>query len=414
MASASIVGTWDSGTATASGTWSCEIYYPSTITYPGGSTSKTSSGTYSGSWGPIAHAAGASVTYSVSSPVAYSSVTISAASPPPSGGGGDDVSVVNVVGRTEENAEQILVVNGFGATFAYTTVGATKLNHGLVKSQSPAAGTLVAPGTTVTAEVYLFPNWFNLDGELLSNDGSYPGANPGIRYYAAAKNDFNLNAQFSWSISNTSLSGGGTLTSLSPTATPVPYSSTNPNVFLNQALEGSGATFVAASYATTYTLTVTAQALSSGGVPISPVETRNFQVTTPPVPVVAPSWSDNTLSSDFRVGEAYSDSVSASGTAPITYSVSAGSLPAGITRSGGALSGTPTTAGPYSFTISATNSAGSISASFSGTVGGPKGGLYVFDGTNWIQSTANVLNGSGGSATAEVWYYNGTTWIKSF
>jgi hypothetical protein len=300
-----------------------------------------------------------------------------------------------------------------GVTFTQTTSGATKLNHGTVKSQNPTAGSLVSPGTTVNAEVFLFPNWFNLDGELLSNDGSYPGANPGIRYYAAAKNDFNLNAQFSWSISNTSLSGGGTLTSLSPTATPVRYSSTNPN-FLNQTLEGSGPTFVAASYATTYTLTVTAQALSSGGLPISPVETRNFQVTTPPVPVVAPSWSDNTLSSDFRVGEAYSDSVSASGTAPITYSVSAGSLPAGITRSGGALSGTPTTAGPYSFTISATNSAGSISASFSGTVGGPKGGLYVFDGTNWIQSTANVLNGSGGSATAEVWYYNGTTWIKSF
>jgi hypothetical protein len=411
MASASIVGTWDSGTATASGTWSCEIYYPSTITYPGGSTFKSSSGTYSGSWGPIAHAAGATVTYSVSSPVAYSSVTISAASSPPPDEGDDDVSVVNVVGRTEDVAESILLANGFGATFAYTTVGATKLNHGLVKSQSPAAGTLVAPGTTVTAEVYLFPNWFNLDGELVSNDGSGTGANPGIRYYAAAKNDFNLNAQFSWSISNTSLGGGGTLTSLSST-TGLPYSSTDPTI-RNQALEGSGATFVAASYATTYTLTVTAQALSSGGVPISPVETRNFQVTTPPVPVVAPSWLDNTLADTFRVGEAYSDSVAASGTSP-SYSVSAGSLPAGITRSGGSLSGTPTTAGPYSFTISATNSAGSISASFSGTVGPPKGGVYVFDGTNWVHSTANVLNGSGGSAEAEVWFYDGTNWIKSF
>ena len=411
MASASIVGTWDSGTATASGTWSCEIYYPSTITYPGGSIFRTSSGTYNGSWGPIAHAAGASVTYSVSSPVAYSSVTISAASSPPPDEGDDDVSVVNVVGRTEENAEQILVVNGFGATFAYTTVGATKLNHGLVKSQSPAAGTLVAPGTTVTAEVYLFPNWFNLEGELVSNDGSGPGANPGIRYYAAAKNDFNLNAQFSWSISNTSLSGGGTLTSLSPTATPVPYSSTNPN-FLNQTLEGSGPTFVAASYATTYTLTVTAQALSSGGVPISPVETRNFQVTTPPVPVVAPSWVDNTLG-PFYVGEAYSDAVSASGTSP-TYTVSAGSLPAGITLSSGNVSGTPTTKGPYSFTITASNSAGSVSESFSGTVNPAKGGVYVLIDNVWVDSTVNTLNGSGGSAAAEVWFYNGTTWIKSF
>jgi hypothetical protein len=297
-----------------------------------------------------------------------------------------------------------------GVTFTQTTSGATKLNHGTVKSQNPTAGSLVSPGTTVNAEVFLFPNWFNLDGELISNDGSGPGANPGIRYYAAAKNDFNLNAQFSWSISNTSLSGGGTLTSLSST-TGVPYSSTNPN-FLNQSLEGSGATFVAASYATTYTLTVTAQALSSGGVPISPVETRNFQVTTPPVPVVAPSWVDKTLG-PFYVGEAYSDAVSASGTSP-TYTVSAGSLPAGITLSSGNVSGTPTTKGPYSFTITASNSAGSVSESFSGTVNPAKGGVYVLIDNVWVDSTVNTLNGSGGSAAAEVWFYNGTTWIKSF
>lgn len=306
-------------------------------------------------------------------------------------------TVPNIVGATEDSAEAATLAAGLGVTFTQTTSGATKLNHGTVKSQSPAAGTTVSLGSTVTAEVYLFPNWFNLGGTLTSNDGSAPGAYPGIWYYVETKNDFNLNAQVSWSISNTSLSGSQVVT---------PF---------NQYLWAPpSAAHLSASYATTYTLTVTAQALSSGGVLINPVETRSWQVTTPPVPVIAPSWSDNTLSSDFRVGEAYSDSVSASGTAPITYSVSSGSLPAGITRTGGALSGTPTTAGPYSFTITATNSAGSISASFSGTVGGPKGGLYVFDGTDWIQSTANVLNGSGGSAEAEVWYYNGTSWIKSF
>ena len=305
-------------------------------------------------------------------------------------------TVPNVVGATEDSAEGTIVSAGLGVTFTQTTSGATKLNHGTVKSQSPAAGTTVSLGSTVTAEVYLFPNWFNLAGTLTSNDGTAPGAYPGIWYYVETKNDFNLSAQVSWSISNTSLSGSQVVT---------PF-----NQFL---WAPPSAAHLSASYATTYTLTVTAQALS-GGVPINPVETRSWQVTTPPVPVVAPSWSDNTLSSDFRVGEAYSDSVSASGTSPITYSVSAGSLPAGITRTGGALSGTPTTAGAYSFTLTATNSAGSVSASFSGTVGGPKGGVYVFNGTDWVQSTANVLNGSGGSATAEVWFRNNDTWIKSF
>lgn len=408
MASASITGTWDSGLASASGTWSCEVYYPSTITYPGGSTFKSSSGTYSGSWGPIAQSAGTSVSYSVSSPVANASTTITA--PASSGGGPTTVSVPNVVGMTEENAEVALSNAGLNIAYVYNSDTATKENDGLVKSQSPASGTVVNIGSTVAATFHKYPNWFNLDGELVSNDGSGAGANPGFRYYAAAKNDYYLNAQFSWSISGTSLSGGGKLTSLSST-TGLPYSSTDPTV-RNQALEGSGAIFVAASYATTYMLTVTGQALSSSGVPINPVESRSFQITTPPVPVIAPSWTDDTLG-QFYVGEAYSDSVSAAGTSP-TYTVSAGTLPAGITRSGGALSGTPTTKGAYSFTITASNSAGSASASFSGTVNPAKGGIYVFIDGVWVDSTVRALDGSGGSAATEVRYYDGTSWIKSF
>lgn len=408
MASASITGTWNSGLASASGTWSCEVYYPSTITYPGGSTFKSSSGVYSGSWGPIAQSAGTSVSYSVSSPVANASTTITA---PTSGGSGPTtVNVPNIVGMTEENAEAALLNVGLNISYAYDSVDATKVNHGTVKLQNPAANSVVNSGSTVAATFYKYPNWFNLDGELVSNDGSGAGANPGLRYYAAAKNDYNLNAQFSWSISGTSLSGGGTLTSLS-SSTGLPYSSTDATV-RNQALEGSGPTFVAASYATTYLLTVTGQALSPSGVPINPVESRSFQITTPPVPVIAPSWTDNTLG-QFYVGEAYSDSVSAAGTSP-TYTVSAGTLPDGITRSGGALSGTPTTKGAYSFTITASNSAGSVSASFSGTVNPARGGVYVLIDGVWVDSTVRALDGSGGSAAAEVRYYDGTSWIKSF
>ena len=56
-----------------------------------------------------------------------------------------------------------------------------------------------------------------------------------------------------------------------------------------------------------------------------------------------------------RVGIPYSQTVTASGgTAPYTYTVSSGALPPGLTlTSAGVLSGTPTTAGPYSFTITA-------------------------------------------------------------
>ena len=60
------------------------------------------------------------------------------------------------------------------------------------------------------------------------------------------------------------------------------------------------------------------------------------------------------------IGTAYSHTVTATGTGPITYSVSAGTLPAGLSlnASSGVISGTPTTGGSSSFSITATNTAG--------------------------------------------------------
>jgi hypothetical protein len=65
-----------------------------------------------------------------------------------------------------------------------------------------------------------------------------------------------------------------------------------------------------------------------------------------------------------EVGVSYSDQlVVTGGTSPFTWTVSAGSLPPGITLSsaGGLLSGTPTAAGTFSFTVKVTDSA-SLSA----------------------------------------------------
>ena len=59
------------------------------------------------------------------------------------------------------------------------------------------------------------------------------------------------------------------------------------------------------------------------------------------------------------VGSAYSKSITASGgTGPYTFARSSGTLPAGLTlTSGGVLSGTPTTASTYNFSVTATDSA---------------------------------------------------------
>jgi hypothetical protein len=100
----------------------------------------------------------------------------------------------------------------------------------------------------------------------------------------------------------------------------------------------------------------------------------------------------------------------------MTYSVTSGSLPSGITlNSDGTVTGTPTAKGAYSFTIKASNGIGSdITASFSGTVLNAKGEVYVYDGTDWNDAPVKILDGSGGSAAATVYFTpDGTNWVKS-
>lgn len=79
-------------------------------------------------------------------------------------------------------------------------------------------------------------------------------------------------------------------------------------------------------------------------------------------------WADATLA-PFVLGTAYSDSVAAN-SAPDEYAITAGALPAGIELDAdtGALTGTPTTAGDWAFTITATRDAESISYDFEGEV----------------------------------------------
>lgn len=75
-----------------------------------------------------------------------------------------------------------------------------------------------------------------------------------------------------------------------------------------------------------------------------------------------------------QVGTSYSASVTASGgTAPYTYAVTGGALPAGITLStGGALSGTPTASGTYNFQVTATDSTSlTATGAYSITVNAP-------------------------------------------
>ena len=84
--------------------------------------------------------------------------------------------------------------------------------------------------------------------------------------------------------------------------------------------------------------------------------TRNYTlVIAAPVIAVTPATLPN-----GRQNVAYSRTITATGgTAPYTYAVTSGALPAGLTlSSGGALTGTPTVNGSFSFTVRATDAQG--------------------------------------------------------
>ena len=62
---------------------------------------------------------------------------------------------------------------------------------------------------------------------------------------------------------------------------------------------------------------------------------------------------------DGKVGEAYSQTLAATGTNPIAWSIETGNLPDGLTLVGDTIKGTPSKAGDFKFTVKATNSGGS-------------------------------------------------------
>ena len=161
-----------------------------------------------------------------------------------------------------------------------------------------------------------------------------------------------------------------------------------------------------------FTFTVTATDSSTGAGPYTGSETYNWTIGAPTITL------DPISPINGQAGVAYNRTITASGgVAPYSYAVS-GSMPAGLSLSStGQVSGTPTVAGAFSFTVTAQDSSTGAGAPFigtqtySGTFSAP---TLTFVSTSLPTITAGQpysasLAGAGGTAPYSFFMANGTS-----
>ncbi|NHQ93027.1 autotransporter domain-containing protein, partial [Janthinobacterium lividum] len=154
----------------------------------------------------------------------------------------------------------------------------------------------------------------------------------------------------------------------------------------------------------TFNFTARAKDSSTGSGPYSGSQAYTLTVAAPTL-VIAP-----TALPAMMVGVAFSDSITTTGgTATYGYDITTGNAPAGLTlAANGTLSGTPTTAGAYNFTVTVTDSSTGTGApfkaqiSYSGTVAVavPVAGDVSVSVAYGSGATAIALNLSGGPVTS--------------
>lgn len=254
-------------------------------------------------------------------------------------------------------------------------------NYSIVSGSLPAGlgGTGDISGTPTTRGTSTFTI-------RASNDSGYVDAEQTIRVYArlpewsdsSIANNMRVGTAYLDSVAATYASGYSTSGSIPGITFPSGTSGT---------VSGTPTT------ANTYTVTVFAYNLDNESVSIP----RTLTVM-PRLPV----WTDQTLTLTGKVGQAYSDSVAANYAA--SYEVGSGTLPPGLTlnTATGALTGTPTTANTYTFTLSAKNASNEpiTTNSFSLVIAPSGGKVKVFNGSTWVDGR-----------TVYVW--NGSSWVES-
>ena len=198
-----------------------------------------------------------------------------------------------------------------------------------------------------------------------------------------------------------------------PVGATVAANSSNNPITLN--LSGGAATSVAISTAAAHgtatasgtTISYTPTAGYSGSDTLAYTATNASGTSSPATVSISVSAPSITLSpgslSNGIVGVTYNSSFSASGgTAPYSYSITSGSMPAGLSLStSGTLSGTPTTGGAYNFSIGVQDRYGATgSQAYSLTVSAPSITLSPGSLSNGTVGTpySATLSSTGGTA----------------
>ena len=118
----------------------------------------------------------------------------------------------------------------------------------------------------------------------------------------------------------------------------------------------------------------------------------------------APTITTTTLPSMTQNTAYDSGALVATGSTPITYGITAGTIPAGlsINTSTGTISGTPTGSGAYNFTVTATNAYGTDTQQFTGTIAASGGSPTEYS----VLGTQTLTLGSFSDAGVGDWMAN--------
>lgn len=110
-----------------------------------------------------------------------------------------------------------------------------------------------------------------------------------------------------------------------------------------------------------------------------------------------PPTIDPTQLGELTIGQPFTFPIAATGFPAPTFSVTSGQLPAGLTLDPvtGVIAGSPTTAGAYSFTVTATNPVGTASTVYAGTIPGTETGGGTDGGTAPTLAASGYDSGQG-------------------